>query len=51
MFIWLKEVIFNVSENFLLPPKIVGWWWGGLKDLKCLESYLFFKVLNKIKMR
>lgn len=27
MFIWPKEVIFSASENYLLPPKIVGW--GG----------------------
>lgn len=50
MFLWLKEEIFGVSENFTFCPKIVYLWGGGGELLKVLtktlkESYHIFKVL------
>lgn len=51
MFIWPKEVIFNASEYYLLPPNIVG---GG-KDSKILNTNprvipVFQSIDKKIRM-
>lgn len=46
MYLWPKEMIAYVADNFLLSPKILLFWWGGGEgNTKILNANPYWGIL------